>query len=231
MKTIGIIGGMSWESTAEYYRFLNQSVRERLGGYRSAPILLSSVDFGPIELRMREDRWDEVGDLIVREATRLERAGPDLLILATNSVHYVADRIEEAVSIPFLHIGDAAARAVQAAGIETIGLLGTRYTMEKAFLRDRLKRYGITALLPDEERREDVHRIIFEELVHGKFRRESRQTYLSVIEELHARGAQGIVLGCTEIEMLVKPGDTALPLFETARIHCRAAIDAAMKDE
>lgn len=228
MKTIGVIGGMSWESTTDYYRFLNQAVRTRLGGYHSAPLLISSVDFAGIEDGMREDRWDAVSESIVREALRLQEAGAEILILATNSVHNIAPAIEEAVSIPFLHIADATASAILAADLETVGLLGTRFTMEKAFFRDRLKPRGITALIPDERDRAEVHRVVFEELVHGRLLPESRKSYLEIMAGLQERGAQGIILGCTEIGMLIKPEDFPLPLFDTARIHAEAAVLAAL---
>ena len=228
MKTIGVIGGMSWESTTEYYRFLNQAVRSRMGGYHSARLLISSVDFSGIETRMREDRWDEVSDLMVQEALRLQKSGAEMILLATNSVHHIAPAIEEALSIPFLHIADATAQAVLSADLDTVGLLGTRFTMEKAFLRDRLKAKAITALVPDEFDRRDIHRIIFDELVHGQFTPESRRIYLEAMERLRERGAQGIILGCTEIGLLVKPEHSDLHLFDTAKIHAEFAVELSI---
>lgn len=229
MRCIGLIGGMSWESTAEYYRLINDEVARRLGGLHSARIVMSSVDFAEIERLQVAGDWDTAGDLLAREATGVEAAGADLLLLCTNTMHRVADRIEEAVTIPFLHLADATAKAVRAAGVQRVGLLGTAFTMEQAFYRDRLAAHGLEVLVPDVPDRAEVHRIIYDELCHGTIRPESRQTSLEVIDRLVDRGAEGVILGCTEIELLIDPAEpSAVPLFPTARIHAEAAVDAAL---
>jgi aspartate racemase len=228
MLTIGLLGGMSWESTAEYYRLLNEAVRERLGGLHSAELLMASVDFADIERLQVAGRWDEAGDVLAGHARRLESAGAQLLVLCTNTMHKVAAPIEAAVSIPFLHLGDATAAAVRRAGITTVGLLGTAFTMEQSFYRDRLEAHGLTVLVPDADDRADVHRIIYEELVLGVVCEKSRAAYRAVMDHLVAAGADGIILGCTEIELLVGQDDSDVPVFATTRIHVAAAVDAAL---
>jgi aspartate racemase len=228
MRTIGLLGGMSWESTAAYYRLANEAVRDRLGGFHSAPLLLSSVDFAEVEALQVADRWDEAGDLLADHARRLETAGAELILLCTNTMHLVADRIEAAISVPFLHLADATAAAVRAGGVERVGLLGTAFTMERAFYRDRLASHGLDVLVPDEEDRATVHGVIFDELVQGVVTEASRQRFREVIERLVERGAEGVVLGCTEIELLVGPSDASVPVFPTTRIHVDAAIAAAL---
>ena len=228
MKTIGLLGGMSWESTAEYYRLTNELVRDRLGGLHSAPTITYSVDFADIEPLQREGRWAEAGELLADAARRLERAGAELLVLCTNTMHIVADEISEAVGIPLLHIADATASAVVAAGITDVGLLGTAFTMEQAFYRERLEQHGLRVTTPKRADRDDVHRIIYDELCLGQIRDESRQTYVEVINRLAADGAQGIILGCTEIELLISEADTPLPLFPTTRLHAEAAVRHAL---
>ena len=206
MKTLGLLGGMSWESTVPYYRFINEAVRSRLGGLHSAKILLASVDFAEVETLMRADRWDEAGALLARFAAVLERAGADALLLCTNTLHKVAPAIERAVSIPLLHILDPTAEAVRRAGMSKVGLLATGFTMEAAFYGDRLRQHGIEVIIPAAEDRAQVHRIIFEELCLGKVLDGSRRTYQHIINRLAARGAEGIILGCTEIMLLpIKP--------------------------
>ena len=227
-RVIGMLGGMSWESTAEYYRLANELVRERLGGLHSARLVLASVDFAEIERLQVAGEWNRAGRLLADEAARLEAAGAELLVLCTNTMHKVADQVQAAVSIPFLHLADATADAVRAAGMTTVGLLATGFTMEQAFYRDRLAGHGLTALVPDAGDRAEVHRIIYEELCVGVIREESRRLYRQVIERLVAAGAQGIVLGCTEIELLIGASDSPVPVFPTARLHVAAAVEASL---
>jgi aspartate racemase len=230
MKLIGMLGGMSWESTAEYYRLANELVRERLGGLSSARVLLHSVDFAGIERLQAAGDWDAAGVELAAAAAGLEAGGAELLVLCTNTMHKVAGAIEEATTIPFLHIGDVTAQAVKAAGLSRVGLLATAYTMEQDFLRDRLAGHGLTVLVPDASDRAEVHRVIYEELVLGVVREPSRAAYRAVIERLVASGAQGIVLGCTEIELLIGSGDSPVPVFPTTRLHVTAAVDAAFDE-
>lgn len=228
MLTIGMIGGMSWESSAEYYRLANELVRERLGGFHSAECLLYSVDFAEIEAMQAEARWDEAGERLAAAAAALEAGGAGLLLLCTNTMHKVADRIERAVSIPFLHLADATAAAVGAAGIGTVGLLGTAFTMEQDFYRDRLASHGLTVLVPEDDDRAVVHRVIYDELVLGIVSDSSRSAYRDVMARLVSRGAEGIILGCTEIELLVGGDDTSVPVFPTTRLHVEAAVERAL---
>lgn len=227
MQTIGMLGGMSWESTAEYYRLANEAVRERLGGVHSARLLVDSVDFADVEALQAGDRWDEAGVLLAGRARALEAAGADLLVLCTNTMHKVAPAIEEQVAIPLVHIADATAAAVRAAGLDRVGLLGTAFTMEQAFYRDRLAEHGVEVVIPEAADRDLVHRVIYDELVRGTIRDESRSAYLDVVSRLADRGAQGVVLGCTEIELLIGPADSPIPSFPTTRIHVEAAVALA----
>lgn len=227
MRRIGLVGGMSWESTAVYYRLLNEGVRSRLGGLHSAECVLHSVDFARIERLQVGGRWAEAAEVLAEAARSVEAAGAEVLLLCTNTMHKVADEVAAAVTIPLLHLGDATARRVQSAGIRTIGLLGTAFTMEGDFYRGRLERHGLTVLTPDAEDRALVHRVIYDELCLGVVRDESRAGYLAVIERLVARGAGGIILGCTEIELLVDERHSGVPLFPTTRIHVEAALDWA----
>lgn len=227
MKTIGVLGGMSWESSLEWYRMANQTVRERLGGHHSAPILLDSLDFAEIEALQASGDWDTAGRVLAEHAQGLQAAGAGLVVLCTNTMHLVADRISEAISIPFLHIADTTAEAINAAGVGTVGLLGTAFTMEQPFYRERMSRHGITSLIPDTEDRATVHRIIYDELVQGTVTEESRQAYREVIGRLVQQGAQGIILGCTEIELLVTQADAPVPVFPTTALHVAAALAAA----
>ncbi len=228
MRTIGLLGGMSWESTAIYYQFANEIVRDRLGGLHSAPLLLSSVDFAVVAELQSSGRWDEAGELLAKEAQRLETAGADLLVLCTNTMHKVADAIEAAVTVPLLHLGDATAGAVRAAGLTTVGLLGTGFTMSQDFYRNRVESHGLTVLVPDADDQAMVHRVIYDELCLGVVRDESRAAYVDVVDRLVASGAEGIILGCTEIELLISPDDLEVPSFPTTRIHVEAAVDAAL---
>lgn len=228
MKTIGLLGGMSWQSTLTYYRLLNEETAARLGGFHSARLVLYSVDFHEIESAMSRGAWDEAAALLADAARRLEKAGADVLILCTNTLHRVASQIEAAVSIPFLHIVDATAAHILRSKVRAVGLLGTRATMEQAFYRERLEAAGLQVLIPDASDRELVHRVIFEELVHGTVVPASRAAYQRVIRGLCAAGAQGIVLGCTEIAMLVGATDSPVPVFDTTALHARAAVDFAL---
>jgi len=227
-RVIGMLGGMSWESTAEYYRLMNQLVRDRLGGLHSARCIISSVDFADIEKLQVAQRWDDAGQLLAEAAKGLEAAGAELLLICTNTMHKVADQIQDAVSIPLLHLVDVTAAAVTASGLKTIGLLGTAFTMEQPFYRDRFAGHGLTVLIPSSDDRAAVHRIIYEELCVGIVSDQSRQLYREVISRLVASGAQGIVLGCTEIELLISAGDSSVPVFATTRLHVEAAVAAAL---
>lgn len=225
MKTIGLIGGMSWESTVPYYRILNEEVRARLGGLHSARVVLYSLDFDAVAALQREARWDEAGALLAQAARALEAAGADFLLICTNTMHKVAAAVEAAVAIPLLHIADPTADAVRAAGYARVGLLGTRFTMEQDFYRRRLERqHGLEVLVPGEDDRADVHRIIYDELCHGVIDAASRARYRAVIAALIECGAQAIILGCTEIGLLVSVDDSAVPLFDTTLLHARAAV-------
>jgi aspartate racemase len=222
MKTIGLLGGMSWESTVPYYQTINRVVRERLGGLHSARIVLYSVDFHEIERLQHAGRWAESAAILVDAARSLQRAGAEFLVLCTNTMHKVAPDIEGAVALPLLHIADATGRRVAGAGLKTIGLLGTRFTMEGD--RDRLaSRHGLTVLTPPPDARDTVHRVIYEELCLGTIRDASRSEYQSIVRDLVGRGAQAIVLGCTEIGLLLRPADAPVPLFDTAQIHAEEA--------
>ncbi|MFE6749818.1 aspartate/glutamate racemase family protein [Kitasatospora purpeofusca] len=228
MKTIGLLGGMSWESTATYYRLLNELTRDRLGGLHSAKCVLYSVDFAEVERLQVAGEWEAAGRLLADAARAVEAAGAELLLICTNTMHKVADQVAGAVSVPLLHLADATAAAVLAAGVTRVGLLGTAFTMEQDFYRDRLASHGLDVLVPDPAGRALVHRVIYEELCLGVVREESRAEYRRVIAELVAQGAQGVILGCTEIELLVGPGDSAVPVFPTTRIHAEAAVTAAL---
>lgn len=228
MLTIGMLGGMSWESTAEYYRLANELVRERLGGLHSASLIVSSVDFAEVERLQTAGAWTDAGELLAARARGLEAAGAQLLLICTNTMHKVADAIEASVGIPLLHIVDTTAAAVAHAGVATVGLLGTAFTMEQQFYRDRLATHGLDVLVPDAADRAEVHRIIYEELCQGVVEDASRHTYQQVMGRLQSAGAQGVILGCTEIEMLVGEHDAVVPVFPTTRIHVAAAIELAL---
>ncbi|WNO74168.1 aspartate/glutamate racemase family protein [Streptomyces sp. AM8-1-1] len=229
MRTIGLIGGMSWESSAEYYRLLNEFVRERLGGLHSARCVLHSVDFADIEELQAAGEWERAGEILADAAKGLEAAGAELLLICTNTMHKVAGQVEEAVSVPLLHLGDATADAVRSAGLGKVGLLGTAFTMEQDFYRDRLAGHGLDVIVPDAAGRALVHRVIYEELCLGVVREESRTAYQEVIAALVAEGAEGVILGCTEIELLIGAGDSPVPVFPTTRLHAQAAVDAALR--
>jgi aspartate racemase len=230
VKTIGLIGGMSWESTVPYYRHINELVKQHLGGLHSARIVLFSVDFHDIECLQHADKWDEAGECLAEAARSLEAAGADFLILCTNTMHKVASAIENAVKIPLLHIADPTAEAVKRAGIRSVGLLGTRFTMEQDFYRGRLaSRHGLQVLVPDDADRELVHSVIYNELCLGIVRASSREAFREIIARLVARGAEGVILGCTEIAMLVSPADAAVQVFDTAVIHASSAVEFSLQ--
>lgn len=228
MKRIGMIGGMSWESTAIYYRLINSAVRARLGGHTSADIVLRSLDFAPIEALQRAGDWTGLDAIMAQAAQDVEAAGAEILLLCTNTMHRCADAIEAAVDIPLLHIAEPLEVALDEAEIESIGLLGTRYTMEQGFYRERLEEAGIEVLIPEEPDRSDVHRIIYEELVAGRIEASSRERYKEIMEQLAGDGADAIVLACTEIGMLVRPDDALVPIFDTTLLHAQAAVDFAL---
>jgi aspartate racemase len=226
--TIGMLGGMSWESSAQYYRLANELVRERLGGLHSARCVLYSVDFAEIERLQVDGRWDDAGALLTAAAQQVEAAGADLLVLCTNTMHKVADQIAAAIGIPLLHLADATATTVRAAGLRTVGLLGTAFTMEQDFYRDRLASHGLTVVVPDAEDRAVVHSVIYDELCRGIVTETSRAAYVAVIDRLVGAGAEGVVLGCTEIELLIGPDDVRVPVFPTTRLHVEAAVERAL---
>jgi aspartate racemase len=229
MKPIGLLGGMSWESTALYYRWINEGIRERLGGLHSAQVALFSVDFQPIEELQHAGRWDDAGATLARAAQQVEAAGADFLLLCTNTMHKVAPQIEAAITVPFLHIADATAARIKQQGLHTVGLLGTKFTMQQPFYAGRLaEKHGLRVLVPPPADQEIVHRVIYEELVLGVVRDDSRAQFLRIMADLHARGAQGIIEGCTEIVMLVQQRHTPIPLFDTTAIHAQAAVEMAL---
>lgn len=229
MKTIGLLGGMSWESSALYYRLINELVREQRGGLHSARCIMASLDFADVEALQAAGRWDAAGDLLADAALGLEAAGADMIVLCTNTMHKVAGAIEDAVAIPLVHLADVTAQAVNAAGLKTVGLLGTAFTMEEDFYRDRIAGHGLQVLVPDAAARALVHRVIYEELVVGVVSEASRSSFLAVIAELAALGAEGVILGCTEIELLIDQDATPLPVFATTRLHAEAAVRLALE--
>ncbi|GAA0375720.1 aspartate/glutamate racemase family protein [Bacillus horti] len=225
MKTIGLLGGMSWESTQEYYRVLNEEVKARLGGLHSAECLLYSVDFAEIEECQRNNDWDRAADILTEAAKKLERAGAEAIVICTNTMHKLVDFIQSNIQVPILHIANATAKQIQKKSLTTIALLGTRYTMEQDFYKERIESQGINILIPDKEDRDTVHRVIYEELCLGVINQDSKAEYKKIIESLRKRGAEGVILGCTEITLLIKDEDVSLPLFDTTRIHAQDAVD------
>ncbi len=231
MKTIGMIGGMSWESSIEYYRLVNNEVKRQLGGLHSAQCLMYSVDFEEIERYQHQGDWERATDVMINAAQRLERGGADFVVICTNTMHKMADEVKAAINIPLLHIVDAAAQAVKSKGIGKVGLLGTRFTMEGDFYGGRLKRHGLDVIIPDLPDREIVHRVIYHELVVGKILPSSRDEFQRIIQTLQQKGAEGIVLGCTEIGLLVKQEDNLLPVFDTTVVHALAAVNVALENK
>lgn len=230
MKTIGLIGGMSWESSSEYYRIINQLVSSRLGGLHSADCLMYSFDFAVIEELMREGKWDVITRLVIEAAQRLENSGAECLVICTNTIHKIALQVQGNLSIPLIHIADAAGERIKSVGLEKVGLLGTRFTMEENFYTARLSlNYGIETLVPAKEERDIIDRVIFEELVRGVFTESSKAEYLRIIAGMVAEGAAGIVLGCTEIPLLINQDDVLVPVFDTTRLHAEAAVNFALE--
>jgi len=228
MKTIGLLGGMSWESTQTYYRLINEGIKNRLGGLHSAKLVLFSVDFAEIEALQHKGDWPATADILAGAALSLQKAGADFLVIGTNTMHKVAPEIEQAIGIPLLHIADATAQVLKKDGVTRVGLLGTRFTMEQAFYRERLEAAGIDVLTPDESQRDEVHRVIYEELCQGEIKSDSRHTYLDIVSSLSGRGAQAVILGCTEIGLLISQADTEVPLYDTTEIHAARAVELAL---
>jgi aspartate racemase len=228
MKTIGLIGGMSWESSLEYYRIINEEVKIKLGGLHSAKCILYSLDFEEIERYQAEGEWESAGKLLGNAAQSLEKAGAEMIVICTNTMHKVINQIEEKVSLPVVHIADSTANQIQKSKISTVGLLGTKYTMEQDFYKKRIEFNGIKVLVPNEEDRTGINKVIYEELCLGKIQQESRDYYKEVIKRLVDHGAEGIILGCTEIGLLVKPEDSKVPLFDTTRIHAIESVNLAL---
>lgn len=231
MKTIGLLGGMSWESTTEYYQTINRLTRSERGDMHSAEIVLFSVDFQVIERLQHQGKWQETGEILASAAKKVETAGAEFLLVCTNTMHKVTPTIEAQLNIPLLHIADATGEKLQADGIKTVGLLGTAFTMEQAFYKQRLtEKFGIEVLIPPEKERADIHRIIYHELCKGTVKPESRDIYLDSIAQLAEHGAQGVILGCTEIGMLVKQEHTTVTLYDTTQIHAEKAVEFALQD-
>ena len=229
MKVIGLLGGMSWESSLEYYRILNEIVKERLGGLHSAKCILYSVDFEEIENLQHQGKWDELTKIMIESAQNLEKAGADMVLICTNTMHKMANEVQKELKIPLLHIADAAAQKVKEMNLKKVGLLGTKYTMEQDFYKGRIKKkYDIDVIIPDLDEREIVHDVIFNELCLGKIKEESKEQYKKIIQNLIHKGAEGIILGCTEIPLLINQEDFDVPIFDTTMIHCQAAVDHAL---
>jgi aspartate racemase len=229
MKTIGLVGGMSWESTAEYYRIINQRVKEKAGGFHSGKIVMVSVDFDEVETRQHRGEWQELTAMMVDAAQRVERAGADFVLICTNTMHLMADDVQKSIRLPLLHIVDVTAEAVRARSFTKVGLLGTRFTMEKDFYKGRLRlKHGLDVIVPEEKDREIIHAILYNELCLGEIKEPSRQAFQEIIARLVTRGAQGIILGCTEIPLIVSQKDYRIPLFDTTAIHAEAAVDYAL---
>ena len=231
MKVIGLIGGMSWNSTLEYYRLINEDVSRRLGGLHSAHLVLYSLDFEEIERAQREDNWDNAAHILAEAGMALKQAGADFLVICTNTMHAVADLVAERTGLSLLHIVDVAGSAIKECGLHRVGVLGTIFVMKQDFYRGRLRKYfGIDVVVPPEDEQAIVHNIIYEELCLGKMRRASRQACLKIIERLTGRGAEGIILGCTELPLLIHPADVSIPVFDTTRLHAEAAVKLALSE-
>jgi len=231
MKTIGLIGGMSWESSAEYYKIINETVKARLGGLHSAQLLLYSVDFEEIETLQHAGDWQKATEFMIEAAKRVEKGGADFVLICTNTMHKMADEVQSNIGIPLLHIADAAALKITAQGLQTVGLLGTKFTMEEDFYKGRLKeKYSLDVIIPEAEDRKTVHNIIYQELCLGEIRESSREKMKTIIRTLVSEGAEGIILGCTEIPLLIEQKDSPVPIFDTTRIHAEAAVEKALAD-
>ncbi|MCP3866952.1 MAG: aspartate/glutamate racemase family protein [Gammaproteobacteria bacterium] len=232
MKTIGLLGGMSWESTASYYRIINEEIKHRLGGLHSGKIVLNSVDFQPIEALQHQGNWEQTAQLLTASARSVESAGADFLLICTNTMHKVAPQVAEGIGIPLLHIADATGRRITQRGMGRVALLGTRFTMEESFYRGRLEEvFGLDVLVPDAEDRETVHRVIYDELCVGRIEKASRERFLAIIDTLSRRGAEAVILGCTEIALLVGQADTPVNLLDTTRIHALSAVDECLRED
>jgi aspartate racemase len=230
MKTIGMIGGMSWESSLEYYRIMNQAVKEKLGGFHSAPCILYSVDFDDVEKLQHQGDWASLNRLMIEAAQRVKKAGADFLVICTNTMHKMADEVQEAIQIPLLHIADVTAKAVRANGQRRVGLLGTKFTMEQDFYKGRLHEiHGIDVLIPEDKERQVIHDILYNELCLGEIKELSKGKFQSIIQNLIKRGAEGVILGCTEIPLIVSQEDFEIPLYDTTALHARAAVDFALQ--
>ena len=230
MKTIGMIGGMSWESSIEYYRIVNQAVRNKLGGLHSAKSIMYSVEFAEIEELQHQNQWDKLAEIMVEAGRSLERGGADFVIICTNTMHKLYDEVQQSIKIPMLNIADATAEKIKTEGIDRIALLGTRFTMEEDFYKGRLvEKYGLEVMIPSPEQMETVHRVIYDELCAGIIEPDSKKRYAAIIQDMVAQGAGGVILGCTEIGLLVKPEDSPVTLFDTTEIHARAAVDYALR--
>jgi aspartate racemase len=229
MKTIGLIGGMSWESSVVYYELINRKVKEKLGGFHSCKNIMVTVDFAEIEKLQHENNWDALDKMMATAAMQLEKAGADIVILCTNTMHLCSEAIKKAVSIPFLHIAEATAQEITRQKIRKVALLGTKFTMEKDFYKEILRQQNIEVIIPTEEERTKIHTIIYGELVHGMIKDNSRETYKTIIKNLENNGAEGVILGCTEIPLLISDNDVAIPVFDTTKIHAEAAVDWALK--
>ena len=231
MKTIGLLGGMSWESSIEYYRIINERTKAKLGGLHSAKSLMLSVDFAEVEVLQHQGRWAEAAKTLVEAVKNLENGGADFFVLCTNTMHKVADELQASVKIPFLHIADPTAQLVKGSGIQKVGLLGTRFTMEEEFYKGRLaQKHGLDVSIPNPQEREIIHRVIYDELVLGKIDLGSRTQYIEIMQRMVREGAEGIILGCTEIGLLVHSEDSRVPLFDTTKIHAEAAVDYALQE-
>lgn len=231
MKTIGLIGGMSWESSLEYYRIMNEKVKKELGGLHSAQSLMYSVDFEQIKILQHEGKWDELTTIMIKAAQRLEKGGADMIVICTNTMHKMADEVQKNIHLPLLHIVDATAQAIKARNLKRIGLLGTKFTMEQDFYKERLiDKHGLSVVIPNDDDREIVHKIIYNELCVGNINDSSKKEYLRIIENLVADGAEGIILGCTEIPLLVKQRDVSVPIFDTTTLHAEFAVLEAIKE-
>lgn len=229
MKTIGLIGGMSFDSTAEYYEIINQMINQHYGGYTSAKIVLFSVDFSGIERCQSEGKWNESAQILIDAAVKLESIGADMIALCTNTMHIVADDIQSALFVPFVHIADVTARKIRSKNITKVGLMATRYTMEMGFYVDRLKRFWLDVVIPNVRDRKVINNTIFNELVHGIINQQSKENFFSIVNDLVSQGCEGIILGCTEIGMLIKTEDCLVPLFDTTQIHCEALVEKAIR--
>lgn len=231
MKTLGLIGGLSWYSTQVYYRAINQLVNERLGGSHSAKLILYSVDFEEFRLLQEKDDWPAITGMLSRTALMLQDSGADCIVMCTNTPHLVADDVREQIRIPLLHIAEETAKAIQRKGIGKVGLIGTKFTMENSFFTDRLKQFGIDATVPDPPHREYIHQAIFNELTKGQFKETTKSEFLAILKTLQDQGVEGVIFGCTEFSLLIKPEECSLPIFETASIHAAAAVDFALAEE